>query len=82
MHENIYVPLHTVTASMFQDENDIFGVTFMQLRDPSAFMFQEWSSNRSPIVHFSGDACFRATTQEATPSVQNRLRILKRVKGV
>ncbi len=44
MHENIYVPLHMATASMFQDENDIFGVTFMQLRDPTAFMFQEWSS--------------------------------------
>ena len=31
---------------MFQDENDIFGVTFMQLWDPTAFMFQEWSNYR------------------------------------
>ncbi len=36
MHENFHVLLHTVTAFMFQDENDINEVTFMQLRDPAA----------------------------------------------
>ena len=44
MHESFYLRLHTVTAFMFQDENDIYVVTFMQLRDPTAFMFQEWST--------------------------------------
>ena len=41
MHEIVYVPLHTVTVFMLQDENDFYGVTFMQLRDPTAFVFQE-----------------------------------------
>ena len=54
MHENINVTLHTVTASMFQDENDIFGVTFMQLRDPTAFMFQEWSTTVWPEIRPEG----------------------------
>ena len=44
MHENVYVLLHAVTAFMFQYQNNIYEVTFMQLRDPTAFMFQECSS--------------------------------------
>ena len=44
MHENVYVLLRTVTAFMFQYQNNIYEVTFMQLRDPTAFMFQECST--------------------------------------
>ncbi len=41
MHVSFYVLLlHTVTAFVFQDKNDIYEVTFMQrLLDPSAFAY-------------------------------------------
>ena len=43
MHESFYLLLHTLTAFMIQDKNDIYEITFMQQRDSTAFMFLECS---------------------------------------
>ncbi len=54
------VLLHTVTAFMFQDENDIHEVTFMQQRDPTAFIFQLYHSVPVMPAAAAGRKCLAA----------------------